>query len=45
MKNLIKKTTVIVLLMFGMSVALVGCGTSADNSGMGATSSINGSIK
>lgn len=40
MKASFKKTRTILLLIAGLSLTLVGCGTGADNSGMGAQSSI-----
>lgn len=39
MKNSIKKTNAIILLIASMSLALVGCGTGADSSGMSGQSS------
>jgi hypothetical protein len=38
MKNIIKKISSILILMAGISIGLVGCGTGEDSSSMGSTS-------
>ncbi len=37
MKNTLKKISSILILMAGISIGLVGCGTGADSSSMGST--------
>jgi len=44
MKKSFKKTSSILFLIVGISVALVGCGTGADSGGMGSKSSITGAL-
>ncbi len=39
MKTIFKKTNAILILIASMSIGLIGCGTGADSSGMGASSS------
>jgi hypothetical protein len=39
MKTIFKKTNAILILIASMSIVLIGCGTGADSSGMGAESS------
>ena len=40
MKNLFNKTNAMILLLASMSLALVGCGTGADSSGMSGQTSV-----